>query len=122
MGWPNSYRSAQQRGPVVSPQFHKQGVGILQIRRVKPLDKPLVHRRQQIVSGPALTLLLPQPRQAGGSAEFPDPDLLTAGDVEGLIETRFCLGRIRERLQEQYPLGTVERLRPACAPEAGAAP
>ena len=79
-------------------EFVQQGFGILQVRRVKPLRKPTVHRSQQLVSVLALVLGLPQAGQAGGGTEFPGFGVLGAGDVEGLVETGFCLGRVRDRL------------------------
>ena len=42
---------------------------LLQVACVKPLGEPLIDRREQVVSGLALALLLPQPRQAGGGAQ-----------------------------------------------------
>ena len=76
----------------------QQRLRLLEIRRVKPLGKPLVYRRQQVVGLLALALGLPQARQAGGGTEFEGFGLLLTGHVEGLLETGFRLRRIRHRL------------------------
>jgi hypothetical protein len=57
----------------------EERLGLLQVRRVKALGEPPVHRRQQIVSLLALALGLPQASQAGGGAQFEGFGLLAAG-------------------------------------------
>src|SRR5712691_933435 len=90
-------------------QLFEQRRRLLQIRRVKALGKPLVHRRQQVVGVLALVLGLPQARQAGGGAQLPGLGLLVTGHVEGLLETGFRLRRIRHRLlQQQGPLEPIQ--------------
>src|SRR6266567_271293 len=63
-----------------------QRLGLLEIRRVKPLGEPRVHRRQQVVGLLALPLGLPQAGQAGGGAQLPGAGLLLARDGQGLLE------------------------------------
>ena len=53
---------------------------------VEPLGKPLVDRNQQIMCFPALALALPQPGEAGGGAELPEPGVLAAGYFDSLVE------------------------------------
>ncbi len=51
--------------------YHKrlqQPLGLLQIRRVKSLGKPPIHRSQQVVGILVLVLGLPHAGQAGGGA------------------------------------------------------
>lgn len=89
----------------------QQSLRLVQIRRLKPLSKPRVHRRQQGGGCLALTLGLPQAGQAGGGAEFPGSGLLLTGNIEGLVETDFRLGRIWHcLLQQQGPLEPRERM------------
>jgi hypothetical protein len=75
----------------------QQRLGILKVGRVKPLGKPAIHRRQQVVSLLVFALGLPQAGQAGGSTQFQRFGLLLAGDVESLLETGLGLGHIQKR-------------------------
>jgi hypothetical protein len=87
----------------------QQCLRLLEIRRIKPFGEPVVDRGQHVVGLLALALGLPQARQTGGGAEFPGFGLLLTGHVEGLLETGFCLGRIRHRLlQQQGPFEAVQ--------------
>jgi hypothetical protein len=60
--------SARSPGWIAASECLKQGLGVLHVRRVKPLGKPLVYRRQQIVGVLTLALGLPEASQAGGDA------------------------------------------------------
>ena len=91
--WTNSHGRKAASGSTV--EFLQKGFGLLQIRRVKPLRKPLVHRSQQGGGVLVPVLGLPQAGQAGGGAEFPGLGLLATGNVEGVVETGFCLGLVR---------------------------
>ena len=59
-------------GSVLYPlcQVLQKRLRLLQIRRVKPLGEPLVHRCEQVVGVLALILGLPQARQAGGGVLY----------------------------------------------------
>src|SRR5262249_17733590 len=61
---------------VLSRQLIKQRLGVLQVSGVKALGEPAVDRCQQLIGFDALTLQLPQARQAQGSAQLPGPGLL----------------------------------------------
>jgi hypothetical protein len=70
-----------------------------------------------------LTLLLPQAAQAHGGPQLPRPGLLVAGNGEGLLETFFCLRRVRDGLlQQEFALnamhlwfvGTLSGFLPGC--------
>jgi hypothetical protein len=74
-----TYRDHQAKAGS-SCEFLQQGFSVLQIRRVEPLGKPTVHRREQVVGRLALALALPQAGEAGGGSQFPGFGLLTAGD------------------------------------------
>jgi hypothetical protein len=83
----------------------KQRFGLLQVRRVKPFRKPIVHLGQQAVDLLVLVLALPEPGEAGSGAEFPRFVVLVTGNGEGLVEAGFCLGHIRNSLlEQQFPL------------------
>ncbi len=45
-------------------EIFKHGFGIFQIRRIKPLGEPALHRGEQIVGVLALVLALPQTGEA----------------------------------------------------------
>jgi hypothetical protein len=79
----------------------KQRFGLLQVRRVKPFRKPIVHLGQQAIGLLVLVLALPEPGEASGGADFPRFGVLATGNGEGLVEADFCLGRIRNSLLEQ---------------------
>src|SRR5262249_4234990 len=67
----------------------QQRFSFLQVGGVKPLGKPAVDRRQQVVSCRALALLLPQARQAHRRAQFQRLGLLLPSDRNGLPEILF---------------------------------
>ncbi len=94
--WTNSHGRKAASGSTV--EFLQKGFGLLQIRRVKPLREPLIHRRQQVGGVLALVLGLPQASQARGGAEFEGFGLLLTGDVEGLVEAVQLTGRYRASL------------------------
>ncbi len=87
-------------GSVLYPlcQVLQKRLRILQIRRIKPLGEPVVHRREQVGGVLALVLGLPQAGQAGGSAEFEGFGLLVASNIEGLVEAGQLKGRSRASL------------------------
>ena len=72
-------------------QFGQQHLGILEVRRVKSLGKPVVDRGQQVAGFLFFPLLLPQPGQARGGAEFPGFSFLLASNVEGFLIGGFRL-------------------------------
>ncbi len=80
---------AVQRIICPSHKLLQQRLRLDQIRRVKPLSKPSIHRGEQVGGVLALILGLPQASQAGGGAEFPGFGLLASGDGEGLLEADF---------------------------------
>jgi hypothetical protein len=57
----------------------QQCLRLLQVSGVKALGEPAVDRREQLVGLTAFALLLPQPAQARGGAQFPGLGLLAAG-------------------------------------------
>src|SRR2546428_4721914 len=70
-------------------QFIEQAFCILQIRRIKSLGEPVIHRGEQVMGFLTFALLLPEPSQAGGSTEFPGFCLLVLGYRNGLLEAGF---------------------------------
>ncbi len=81
----------------------------MQVRRVKALGEPAIHRGQQIVGVLAPALDLPQASQAGGSAEFPGFGVLVAGDSEGPVEAGFRLTVIAgSKRPQQLPFESVQ--------------
>src|SRR5262245_31466354 len=66
----------------------QQCLRLLEIRCVKALGEPVVHRGEQVVGLLALALVLPQARQAGGSAEFPRTWPVAGGPRRGPAENR----------------------------------
>src|SRR5215831_4311556 len=58
----------------------QQCLHILQVSRIKSFGEPAVDRREQLVGLTAFALLLPQPAQARGGAQFPRLGLLVAGE------------------------------------------
>src|SRR5262245_34605383 len=89
----------------LAPQLCQQGFGLLEIDRVKALCEPAVDLCQQPMGRGPLPLLLPEPRETQRGAQLQRLRLLAAGDLKGLLETRFCLGNLRARkLQQQLPL------------------
>ncbi len=72
----------------LSPELLQKRLRILQVRRVKPLGEPLVHRGQQVGGVLALALGLPQASEAGGGAEFQGLGLLAAGGGEGFAVSK----------------------------------
>ena len=51
-------------------QLLQQRFGLLQIFGIKAFGEPLVDGGEQVVGFPLLSLLLPQPSEAGGNAEL----------------------------------------------------
>src|SRR5262245_47574272 len=93
----------------LGPQLCQQGLGLLEVGRVKALGEPAVYLRQQLACRGPLPLPLPEPREAQGGAQLQCLGLLPAGDLEGLLETGFHLAHIGERaLEEQLPLETIQ--------------
>ncbi len=78
--WPSAIRIE------LLPKLLQKCRRILQIRRVKPLGEPLVHRGQQVGGVLALALGLPQASEAGGGAKFEGFGIFGTGYVEGLVE------------------------------------
>src|SRR5262249_55333872 len=78
-------------------QFLKQRFRLLQVFRVKPFGEPVVDLRQQGVSFRFLALLLPETREAHGSAQFKGLRLLAARNLKGLVKTAFSLRLILSR-------------------------
>ena len=85
----------------LSREHCEQCLGFLEVGGVKALGEPAVDRREQSVRFHALALLLPQPPQAHGGAQFQRLRLLAAGNGEGVVETGFGLSVLVRRLQEQ---------------------
>ncbi len=70
---PHKFRTGQLQHEFHSrsaSQFVEQRLRVLQIRRIKPLGEPLVHRGQQVIGVLALVLGLPQASEAGGGFRF----------------------------------------------------
>ena len=74
----------------LSPQLLQQRLGVLQVGRIKALGEPAVDRCQQLTGCGALALLLPQPAQAHGGSQPPEPGLPADHD-EGLLIAGRCL-------------------------------
>ena len=70
-----------------SCQLFEQGFGFLKISRVKALGEPAIERRQQLIGGGPLTLLLPQPTQTHRGAQFQRFRLLAVSYSESLVKT-----------------------------------
>jgi CBS-domain-containing membrane protein len=58
----------------------QQGLGLLQVSRVKALGEPAVDRRQQLVGISTLALLLPEATEAHGGPQFQRFRLPAAGE------------------------------------------
>ncbi len=69
--------------PVLSPEFLQPYFGFLEVRGVKPLGEPAVHRCQQRIGLSALALLLPQARETHGGPQLERFRLLTDLPEEG---------------------------------------
>src|SRR5262245_52502370 len=82
-------------------QLLQQCLGLLQIRRVKPLREPAIDRGQARVRLGALALLLPEPTQAQRGTQLQRPGLLATGHVQGLVEAGSGLGEIGAREAEE---------------------
>jgi hypothetical protein len=63
---------------VLAPKFLQERLGLLEIGRIKALGEPAIDRGQQRRGFRPLALLLPQAREAHGSAEFEGLGLLVA--------------------------------------------
>src|SRR5215510_1583367 len=85
----------------LASELLQQRLGFLQVRRIKALREPAVDRREQLVGLKTLALLLPQPAETQGSAQFPGFGLLVAGHRERLLETGLRLGGVRARRPEE---------------------
>src|SRR6516165_1019914 len=70
-------------------QLVEQGLGLLQVQRVKALGEPAIDRRQQITGFVTSTLLLEQPGKAGRGTQFERFRLLAAGKLEAGPQARF---------------------------------
>src|SRR5262245_43820152 len=110
-------RSAVTRG--LSAEFFQQRPGLLEVGGVKALGEPAIERRQQLIGFDALALLLPQARQAQGSAQLPGPGLLLPGDRQRLPEAGVGLGRSRGDLAQQQLALEPVRLGQQVAPPTG---
>jgi hypothetical protein len=89
---------------VSSRQRLQQRLGLLQIGGIEPLGEPAIDRGQQLVGLSPLALVLPQAAQAGGGPQLPRFGLLAAGNGQGLLETGFRSGRVRDGLpQQEFP-------------------
>ena len=79
----------------------QQRLSLLDVSRVESLSEPVVDRRQQLIGFSALVLMLPQARQAHGSAQLQGLGLLKAGDVQGPLQPGFCLRLRCPRLPQE---------------------
>src|SRR5215471_14785348 len=70
----------------------QQCLRLLQVSRVKPFGKPVIHRGEQVVGFLTFALLLPESSEAGGSTEFPGFCLLALGYTDSLLETECGFG------------------------------
>src|SRR5712692_5001953 len=86
---------------VLCPELSQECLGLLEVGGLKALSEPAVDRCQQLVRFDPLAVLLPQATQAHGRAQLPGFGLLAAGNGQGLQETGFGLGRIRDGLPQQ---------------------
>ena len=85
---------------MLAPELFQQRLRLLEVGRVKALGEPAIDRRQQRVGFRALALLLPEARQAHGSAQLQRFRLLAAGHVQGPMQPGFRLGRLRPGLPQ----------------------
>ena len=70
-------------------QFFQQRLGFFQVHRVKPFGEPAIDLRQHPAGFFLLALSLPQPAQAHHRPQFPRLRLLSAGNLDSFVKTRF---------------------------------
>ncbi len=63
-------------------RLFEQCLGLLEVRRVKPLGEPAIDRGQEVSGCGLLALRLPQAAQAHRRPHLQRPGLLAAGDIE----------------------------------------
>src|SRR5262245_66610951 len=79
-------------------QRFKQGLGLLEVGRVKAFGEPVIHRGKQVMGFLAFPLLLPESSQARSSTEFERFGLLAASHVQSPLQPDFRLLRLWYRL------------------------
>jgi hypothetical protein len=67
-------------------EFVEQRLGLSQIRHGEPLSEPAINRCEEGMCLGALTLVTPEPGEAGGGAQLEKPRTLAAGGANGLVE------------------------------------
>ena len=72
-------------------EFGQQRLGLCEVRCVKAFCEPLVNRSEQLAGFDLLALLLPQPGQTRGGAQFPGLRFLPAGNLYGCVKPGFRL-------------------------------
>ena len=71
-------------------QFLEQRLGLLQVRRIKPLSEPAIDLRQHLLGFFCLALLLPQPAQAHDGPQLQRFRLLPVGNLDRFEKIFFC--------------------------------
>src|SRR5439155_2071541 len=85
------------------PQVLQQRLRVHQVARGEAFGEPGVERREEGAGGVALTLALPEPRQASGGAQLERLGLLPTCDLQGVAEERL-------RLLDRIAVGVEENL------------
>lgn len=71
---------------------------------IKSFREPVVNIRQDLVRPGALTLLLPQPAQAGSSPQLVGAGMLAAGNLQRFLKTDLGFALLSPFCQYQLPL------------------
>jgi hypothetical protein len=82
----------------------EQGLGLLQVKRIEALGKPVVDGREKFARMRELPLIAPQPSHSRCRAQFEAPRPLRARDLERAAEREFGgtdVGRVS--LQQSKP-------------------
>jgi hypothetical protein len=85
---PDAYQFRLQRRRWLVRQLCQQGPGLLEIRCVKPLGKPLIDLCHELVSSATLPLTLPETPQTDSRPELQRLGLLTSSNGQRLEKTR----------------------------------
>lgn len=105
----HGYVTSRKSLGAIRRELIKQRLGLLKISGVKTLGKPTVDRSEQVVSVLVFALGLPQASETHRGPEFPGLRCLPTGYLQGLLETAFCLTRVRGRLlQQQFTFEPVQ--------------